>query len=276
MLKVALTHDIDRTKKTYQYFTHSLRSALKLNINSSIYHLRSVFLKDVYWNFDEIIKIENSYNIKSTFFLLNESIPFELFNYKNWSLSLGRYNILEKRIVEIIKWLDTNGWEIGVHGSYNSFKDIELLKKEKLVLECILGHQIIGIRQHHLNLNENTWENQYLAGFKYDSSFGFNERIGFKDNRFAPFNPLNNEFSVIPQVIMDYPFMVSKNKWDLLDEIIELTEQKDAILVINWHNDKFNENEYPGFKTAYIKIIEKLKSKNAEFYKLGDYYKNCL
>jgi hypothetical protein len=58
----------------------------------------------------------------------------------------------------------------------------------------------------------------------------------------------------------------------MLEEIIKTSIEKDALLVINWHNDKFNNNEYPGFISAYIKIIEKCISKNAIFYKLGDYY----
>ena len=272
MLKVALTHDIDRVSKTYQYLTHTLRNLANLNLNVSLYHIKSLFIKDTYWNFDNIIKIENDFNIKSTFFFLNESIPFNLFDTANWKLSLGRYNISDKRITDIIKWLDLNGWEIGLHGSYNSFKNIELLEKEKNILENIVLHKIYGIRQHYLNLDDYTWSLQHKVGFVYDSSYGYSKDIGYKDNRYTFFKPMNNNFVVFPQVIMDTPFMSKQNKWEELERIIKISDRENTLLVINWHNDKFNNNEYPDFISAYIKIIEKCIENKAKFYKLFDYY----
>ena len=274
MLKVALSHDIDRISKTYQYFTHFTRSLIKSQFKDSFYQIKSLFLKNTYWNFDEIIKIENAYNVKSTFFFLNESLKFNVLDVNNWALSLGRYNIYDKKIIEIIKWLDQNGWEIGVHGSYNSFKDYDLLKNEKRILENIVGHEIIGIRQHFLNLYEKTWDIQKRLGFKYDSSFGYTEDIGFKEGKIVPFSPFEDEFTVYPQIIMDTPFMENNNRWHILDEIIATSIENKSLLVINWHNDKFNENEFPGFKKAYLNIIEKCISNNAIFYKLGDYFEN--
>ena len=43
-----------------------------------------------------ILKIENEYNVKSTFFFLNESIKFDLLNLSNWSKSLGRYKFTDE------------------------------------------------------------------------------------------------------------------------------------------------------------------------------------
>ena len=272
MLKVALTHDIDRVKKTYQYFTYFVNNIIKIDIKSAFYQIQSLLIKDNFWGFDDIIEIEKDFKVKSTFFFLNESIPFNLFSINNWKLSLGRYDIYDEKVVDIIKWLDINGWEIGVHGSYNSYKDINLLQKEKHILEEIIGHEIIGVRQHYLNLYEETWCIQNKIGFKFDSSFGFTDNIGFKDNKFTPFAPLNNDFIEFPQIIMDTPFVNCNNRWKILDEIIENTIENDGLLVINWHNNSFNEREYKNLKTFYIKIIEKCMQKNAVFYKLSDYY----
>lgn len=272
MLNVALTHDIDRIKKTYQYLTYFVKNVKENDFKTAFYQFQSLFLKDNFWGLDEIIKIENDFKVKSTIFFLNESIPFNIFNINNWKLSLGRYDIFDEKIVGIIKWLDNNGWEIGVHGSYNSYKDINLLQKEKKTLEEIIGHEIIGVRQHYLNLYEETWNLQKKIGFKYDSSFGFTEKIGFKDNKITPFSLLNTEFIVFPQIIMDTPFLECNNRWHVLDEIIEKIIDNDGLLVINWHNNYFNEREFKNFKTFYIKIIEKCIKKNAVFYKLGDYY----
>ena len=66
MLRVAITHDVDRVYKTYQYLTYSLKNVKKINFKELVYHLSSIFRNNPYWCFPEIIRIENEYNIKST------------------------------------------------------------------------------------------------------------------------------------------------------------------------------------------------------------------
>jgi len=276
MIKIALTHDVDRVTKHYQYFTHSLKSLSKLQFNRFFYHFYSVFIREPYWNFSEIIEIENIYNVKSTFFFLHETIGFDFFDKNNWKLSLGRYRLTKPQITEIIEWLDKNGWEIGLHGSFISFKNKNLLLKEKELLEKIVGHEVIGIRQHYLNLDENTWKIQKEIGFKYDSSFGYTKDIGYKDNQYNHFFPLNDEFVVFPLVIMDNCFMKKQKKWDEFFKIIDIAEKKDSLLVINWHQRVFNNNEFPEYKEAYIRIIEECKMVNAKFVTLKDYYTNFI
>ena len=272
MLKVALSHDVDRTKKHYQYFTNIMKSVLKGELKDAVYHCLSFFGKEPYWNFDKIIKIEQKYNVKSTFFFLDETISFNLFNKKNWQLSLGRYNVNNSKIESIIRQLDKNGWEIGVHGSYNSYNNKELLKKEKDNIENIVGHKIIGTRQHYLNLDENTWQIHRDLGFKYDSTWGLTEGIGLKENKINSFKPFNDNFIEIPLMIMDIPFMETDNHWQQFENLVNLLEEKDGILVINWHQRVFNEKEFHGYEQAYIKIIEYCKKRNAKFATLSEYY----
>jgi len=272
MLKIALTHDVDRVRKSYQYLTYPVKNLIKLNIESFLYHTKSIFLKEPYWNFDKIIEIENYYDVKSTFFFLNETINFELFNFKNWKLSLGRYKITDTKISSIIKYLDTNGWEISLHGSYNSFNNKHLLKKEKMLLEKILGHPVIGTRQHYLNLNPDTWGIQKSLGFKYDSTYGYNNQIGFKDDKHRPFYPFEDSFTVFPLIIMDSCYMTTKNRWEEFIRLADLAEEKEGILVINWHQRDFNENEFPNHSKVYQNFIEEGKDRNAMFKTLTEYY----
>jgi len=272
MLKIALSHDVDRIKKHYQYFSYFIKSIIKGNVKNAAYHFSSFFGKEPYWNFPEIIRIEESLGVKSTFFFLDETIPFKLFDKNNWKLSLGRYNINQKKIEEIIKWLDQNGWEIGVHGSYNSYNNEELLKKEKENIENIIGHKIIGIRQHYLNWNENTWQIHKNLGFKYDSTWGLTKGIGLKQNKAKPFKPFSDDFLEIPLMVMDTPFMSLKNRWEEFESLINLLEDKNGILVINWHQRVYNEKEFPAYKDTYIRIIETCKQKNARFNTLSGFY----
>ena len=59
MLRVALTHDVDRVNKSYQYITYTLRNLLNFKFNDLKYHILSIFKEEPYWNFPEIIRIEN-------------------------------------------------------------------------------------------------------------------------------------------------------------------------------------------------------------------------
>lgn len=272
MIRVALTHDVDRVNKHYQYFTHSLKYLLKLDVNKFIYHIGSIFRSNPYWNFEKIIRIEEEYGVKSTFFFMHETIKFEPFNMGNWKLSLGRYKLTDERLIITIQWLDEGGWEIGLHGSYLSFKNFDLLRSEKEILEKIIKHPVLGIRQHYLNLGDKTWEYQKKLGFKYDSSFGYHNDVGYKDDICNPFYPLGEDFIVFPQVIMDSCILSKEKKWLEFLKICDITDKNDAILVINWHQRNFNENEFPGHSKFYEDMIIELKRQSAVFKTLSEYY----
>ncbi|MCF6243350.1 MAG: hypothetical protein L3J74_18685 [Bacteroidales bacterium] len=273
MLRVALSHDVDRTRKHYQYISYLAKSLIRKDFDNAKYQMQSFFSKDEpYWNFPEIIRIEEDLGVKSTFFFLDESIPFRLFDKKNWQLSLGRYKIRERKITEIMQYLDKNGWEIGVHGSYLSFNNENLLKKEKNNIEDIIGHNVTGTRQHYLNRDENTWKIHRKIGFKYDSTWGLTKGFGIKEDKILPFKPFDDDFVVIPLMIMDTPFIETKNHWKQYKQLIELLDKNNGILVINWHQRVFNEKEFPFYKDAYVRIIEDCKSRNAKFATLSEFY----
>lgn len=272
-LKVALTHDVDRITKSYQCITHGLKSLTKGNVAGALYHLSSWKRRhDLYWNFEDILDIENRYGVKSTFFFLSESLPMCIFRPKTWKLALGRYYIREPRVVDIVHKLDSAGWEIGLHGSWLSYNNLELLKNEKQNLEVVLSHPIIGIRQHYLNLNENTWKLQKQVGFLYDCTWGYNRNIGFRDNRIKPFAPFDDHFRVIPMAVMDSCYMATPNRRNELQNLIRITRNNDSILVINWHSNNFNSKDFPGYKNAYLEIIDECKLEGARFMTLGEYY----
>tara|TARA_B100000508_G_scaffold118450_1_gene98511 strand:+ start:20003 stop:20851 length:849 start_codon:yes stop_codon:yes gene_type:complete len=276
-LRVAITHDVDRTFKSYHYFSKIIRAIISLNGKMLITQIKTIFSREnTYWNFQDILKIEKNNNIRATYFFLNETLKFKLFSPSNWVLSLGRYNIQSPKMKRIIKKVANSGHEIGVHGSFDSYKNIELLKKEKETLEKILNGKVTGIRQHHLNRDDTTWEIQHEVGFKYDSSLGFNDGIGYPDEKIRPFKPLSNEFIVFPMALMDFTFSNTSNKWEKLEYIIKQTIENEGVLVLNWHTDTFSLKEFPDHQKDFLRIISLLKSRNAEFLTLKECYDNYI
>ena len=274
MIHVCLTHDIDRIDKTYQYVTKPLRALKSGNFILFFKLIKATLtIRHPYWGFDEIMRIEEMYGVKSTCFFLNESIKPQLKKPSSWKLAFGRYNIHDKRIVEIIRQLDAKGWEIGVHGSFRSNRDYELLKKEKDVLESIVGHEVIGIRQHYLNFAENTFKIHDLCGFKYDSTWGLTQDIGFKEGKIKPFFPIEgSDYCEIPMTVMDNPFANTPDRWRKIKQIAEEIDRNNAFLVVNYHNNNFSNSDFLDYDKDYIRIIEILKRKNAQFMTMSEAY----
>ena len=161
---------------------------------------------------------------------------------QSMTLFWGRYDLKDRRIQQVIHDLHTGGWEIGVHGSYNSYQDEALLKSEKEYLEAILGESVKGIRQHYLNLDvPETWYRQAQTGFAYDSSLGFSDHVGFRWNAMHPFYPRDPRTDEripilqLPMAMMDGPLMQSDDPWHEALTLIEQAEQQQGVLTINWH-----------------------------------------
>jgi len=269
--RVCLSHDVDRIEKTFQFFTHFLRHLKSRNLKAAIYQVMSLALRDHYWMFEKVMEIEEKLGVRSTFFFLEETYPFRIWNLSSWRLALGYYDLFYPRLQKVIRDLDRRGWEIGLHGSYLSFQDVNLLKKEKADLESIVGHPVQGIRQHYLNLDQGSWARHAEAGFLYDASFGFTNEIGFKEEQFQPFMPLANQrFYVVPLAIMDGCVIRKKNSLADALRVIDLARDKEACLVLNWHQERFNENEFPGWKDLYVRLIEECRARGAQFCTIGE------
>jgi peptidoglycan/xylan/chitin deacetylase (PgdA/CDA1 family) len=222
------------------------------------------------------MEIEEKLGVRSTFFFLNETYPFHPLRIPSWRLSLGYYDLFDSNLQTVIRKLDDEGWEVGLHGSFLSFNNLDLLKKEKSDLESIVGHTVVGVRQHYLNLDEHTWERQAEAGFLYDASFGFSDDIGFKEGRCHPFKPISNQnFHVVPLALMDSCVMGMKNPFESAVDVIKMAEEKQACLVLNWHQRMFNEKEFPGYLNMYLRLIEECRTRGASFSTIGQYVLGC-
>ena len=275
MIHACFSHDIDRIDKTYQYLTKPLKALKNRDFSLFLKRLTSpLFVKNPYWGFDRILEIESQHNIRSTCFFLIETIKPKISSLKTWKLGLGRYDIHDKRIVEVIQQLDQGGWEIGLHGSFRSYNNSFLLKQEKNKLEAILGHEVIGIRQHYLNFDETTWQIQSSLGFLYDSTWGMANSVGFKGDKVNPFFPIKDSlFCEIPLTIMDGPFSSTPDRWDVFFNIIDVIDKNDSFLVINYHNNNLDTLDFPGYLDDYVKMIKVLKEKGAKFMTLGQAYR---
>ncbi|KUO53573.1 MAG: hypothetical protein APF76_12250 [Desulfitibacter sp. BRH_c19] len=263
---ICLTHDVD---DIYPPLTHKvlvcLYSLKKLDWSSIKKHL---FWKtegkqfSPYINFKEIIDIERKYKAKSSFYFITTAKDPRRF----------RYNIED--ITEELSSIAENGWEIGLHGGYFSFNDIEAIRFEKHRLEKVVGKEVIGYRNHYLRLKvPDTWSILERCGFKYDTTYGYTNMVGFRNGMCHAFRPYNistgklMDIYQIPLHLMDgtlFDIASSFDRaWDITKNLIDTVEKYQGFLTVLWHNNVFSCPFRNEWKLLYEKILQYGSQKNA-------------
>lgn len=274
---LCLTHDVDRP---YKSWPQALYYAVTDRHPS---HLLSMYPdKNPYWQFETIMSIEEALGVRSAFYFLNEpdllreKPLLSWFRTENWIQQFGRYDITDDAIVEVIRRLDAEGWEIGLHGSYQSYTDQFRLAYEKAVLESLLDGPIIGGRQHYLNLDRSqTWRYHATLGLRYDASLGSSTTYGFT-NGYEVKRPFDDSFVVFPLTIMEValpdPETQRDEAIDACDRLLTEAAENGAVMTILWHLRYFNERDFPGYTRLYRYIVERAREMNAWIGPPGDLY----
>jgi peptidoglycan/xylan/chitin deacetylase (PgdA/CDA1 family) len=98
----------------------------------------------------------------------------------------GCYTLEEPFLQELLGKVAARGHEIGLHGSYGTFRDLPRIERERANLESACGRLGLhvsaqGNRQHYLRWDaRQTPELLSRAGFAYDTTGGFADRPGFR------------------------------------------------------------------------------------------------
>jgi hypothetical protein len=105
----------------------------------------------------------------------------------------GCYELSDRAILRLIDKIAIRGHEIGVHGSYNSYRDAGQVAIERgnMIATCQksgLDVAVRGNRQHYLRWDSNqTPDHLDSAGYEYDTSGGFADAPGFRFGTARPF-----------------------------------------------------------------------------------------
>jgi peptidoglycan/xylan/chitin deacetylase (PgdA/CDA1 family) len=180
-------------------------------------------------------------------------------------------------VEEMIQEMDRRGWEIGLHPSWYSFDNIDEMKRQKEALETSLGHDVVSVRQHYLHYDIRVTPSiQAQAGFKYDSTLGFNDNVGFRFGTCYPWKlyDISAEeklpITEIPLLIQDGA-LLNPGKGMRLDEdtayqyvlqITEAVESVGGVLTLLWHPNQIHKSEW---WNLYCRTLEMLAAKNAWF-----------
>ena len=271
---LCLSHDVDRPYKTHQALYYAVR-------DRDPWHLTALLPgRNPYWTYGDIMELEADLGVRSAFYFLDEQRFFERpvrewFSPRTVQLYAGRYDLRDPKVVDLIHELDAGGWEVGLHGSYESYRDGDRLAAEKRRLEAVLGDEVIGCRQHYLNLSvPETWHHQRAAGLRYDTTLGAATEFGF-EHGYTVQRPFDDAFVEFPLTLMDVALPSHgdlEDAWADCEALLEEAGENDAVMSVDWHPRSFSERDFPNYRPLYRRRIERALEMGAWVGPPGDLY----
>jgi peptidoglycan/xylan/chitin deacetylase (PgdA/CDA1 family) len=259
----------DLLKLPYSYAREQLRGLMKKN--------------DRLWVYEKWLEEMNKHNFTSTFFYFSRPETKDLHVYDCDYLFSDKVQFTGKQmtVAEMMRQMDANGFEIGLHGSYHTYSRPELLLKQKQHIESVIQKPVTSTRQHWLHFDiYTTPEVQYASGLKVDSTLGFNRTIGFRAGTAFPYMLTDKNLDELPLMevpmhIMDGPLFLS-NSLELNEEyaikralkMMDKVEWVGGCLTINFHP---NYIIYPQWWNTFKAILNEAKQRDAYCVKMRDF-----
>lgn len=177
------------------------------------------------------------------------------------------YNPHHPKVRSMIRWLQENEVETGVHPGYDTFRSPEMLRRDVQTVRQLLGAKLIGGRQDFLRWCPDTWQDWENCGLAYDSTVGYADHIGFRAGTSLPYRPwlfkLNREAKLveIPLIIMDgtlcaYMKLEGSEALAKVRECVSRCRLVGGVFSLLWHNDTLLK---PGFSRIYPEILKHLE-----------------
>jgi hypothetical protein len=268
-LAVCITHDVDETTR-YKFYPPliAIKNSLRQKATKNAWKISIDFLKtkaglkrDPYHDaFDYIINLEQGYGFTSSFYFMANN---------------ERYLLDSPYPKKMIAGIKSQGGEVGIHPSFDTYNNPDMLKSEIGRLAEISGSKVSGGRQHYLKWKApRSWRDWEAAGLAYDSTLGFADHEGFRGSICHPFQPFdlieNRVINLweIPLTVMDgtlasYRGLSAEEGQAILDKLLGTVEKYNGVFVLLWHNAYMCDLFTPDWKECFEGFYQKIASKKA-------------
>lgn len=225
-------------------------------------------LQDDFWlEFDRYVQIEKG--LGSTFFF----IPFKNLQGVRGSGAAPEQRAAKYDVTEIkdqVRELLEHGCEVGLHG-IDAWHDSQKARTELSRICEVTGQSKVGVRMHWLYFAEGSPKALEEAGFSYDSTFGYNDAVGFRGGTTQAFCPaVAEDLLELPLNIQDtamfYPSRMNLSEAEALDsckELIEFTSVFGGALTVNWHTRSLSPERLWG--DFYLRLLKQIQNKRVWF-----------
>jgi len=225
-------------------------------------------LRDDFWlEFARYVEIEK--DLGSTFFF----IPFKnAAGTKGSSPASARraakYDV--SQIKDHVLRLLRSGCEVGLHG-IDAWQDPRKARSELGRMQEVAGQSVMGTRMHWLYWAEGSPRILEEAGLAYDSTFGYNEAIGFRAGTTQPFCPLGAERLLeLPLNIQDssmfYTDRMKLSEAEALNAckgLIRSAVSSGGALTVNWHTRSLSPERLWG--DFYARLLQEIQKHRVWF-----------
>jgi len=134
------------------------------------------------------------------------------------------------------------GAELGVHG-IDAWRDADAARTEAAQLTSHVACRADGIRMHWLYFDDDSPQRLQAAGYVYDSTWGYNEAVGYRAGTSQVFRLNGSTLFELPMSIMDSALFYP-SRMDLTEhaasalclEVVANAKRFGGTVVVNWHD----------------------------------------
>ncbi|MFZ2635885.1 MAG: polysaccharide deacetylase family protein [Rectinemataceae bacterium] len=251
-----LTHDVD------QVFYYPEIKRFIFRIIKGKYGLKeimdTVFDRNPYWTFPFLMEQSEKRGLKSRFYFLSSS-----FTIHDNPLD---YN--HPKIKSLFAEIKAHGHEIGFHGSFEAYENLDMLTREKKRLEDAAQVSVSRGRQHYLRFSPQwTWKLWDQLGMKEDQTCGYADVEGFRcgtGDSFHAFDLLSRtqlDLIETPLLLMDgtlqdYRDMEHDVAIEKGRDIVAKCRKYKSSCTILFHNSSFTGKAWEGWDNVYEAILD--------------------
>jgi hypothetical protein len=240
--KFRITHDIDFVERKNNLFDviKSMGGAVlkRQNLRTAVRIWQNRKENNPFDTFDWMLRKEEDIE-KVIYFLVAGKTKYD-----------NPYDLNHPVFRKAVQLSKARGYQIGIHPSYDTWKEESLVQEEREKLQRAIGEDIHLTRQHYLRFSfKDTPKIIQQLGLKEDSSLGYADRIGFRcGTGFSYYlydfdKECAFDFLETPLVFMDSALFTEANHQpDLFQRIWKeflAKNQFNTKITFNFHNSRF-------------------------------------
>ena len=227
--------------------------------------------EDFWLEFDRYCELEE--NLGSTFYFIPYAgVAGTRGDRKAPARRAAKYDLAN--LGDAVPSLIRRGCEVGVHG-LDAWQDSRKGEEERLRVQDVAGTPVGGIRMHWLYWSEQSAEILENAGYAYDSTFGYNEAVGFRAGTTQVFRPAGaRRLLELPLNIQDsalfYPERMNCTEteaFDICERVVGAVLSGGGVLTINWHTRSLSPERLWG--DFYKALLNQLRAHRVWFATAG-------
>ena len=268
---VALTHDVD---VPWRWTPIGIRGAAARLRHGALHEagalarvpLHKVRGTDPNWRFAEIAAEERAHGARgSTFYVIAGH------GHRADGAAPESYDRLRPKLVEELL---ASGSEVGLHGSYLAADELDRLAAEADTLRD-LASSVEGQRYHYLRIDPHrNLVPLGSLGFKYDTTLGFPDALGFRAGIAHPFHPWDFEkeepaaIVEVPLAVMDatlaearYQGLSAEEAKPQLLALLDWAAEHGGGFSILWHPDRFDAPSARGWDRLYFELLDAVRER---------------